>query len=269
MYSEVHLQELYQACCTTDNLWHGSDIFGIEQFVIEGITLSPFKRSITKRIRLGQLAEQFIFNQIETNANYSLIAENIQIKTEQRTLGELDALVREKNSLVHLEIVYKFYVYDPDYGSSELEHWIGPNRKDSLIEKLNKLLDKQLPLLYDEPSSSVLDTLGIKVDAIKQNVLFKAQLFVPYQTEVTFEKLNSECVYGFYIREKQLDQFSNYEFYIPIKYNWLLQPNNDVVWINFNEFNTIVKAILSENQSPLFWMRSLDGLLQKAFLVWW
>jgi len=54
----------------------------------------------------------------------------------------------ENNKPIHLEIIYKFYLYDPSIGLTQLDHWIGPNRRDSLVKKLTKLKQKQLPLLY-------------------------------------------------------------------------------------------------------------------------
>ena len=78
-----------------------------------------------------------------------ILAENVQIQNEKTTVGEIDCILTTAKKPVHLEIIYKFYLYDKSVGTNELEHWIGPNRRDSLVSKLNKLKDKQLPLLYN------------------------------------------------------------------------------------------------------------------------
>src|SRR5690606_23106204 len=119
----------------------------------------------------------------------------------KRTIGELDALLMTEIGPVHLEIVYKFYLYDPDEGQTELSHWIGPNRKDNLLQKLKKLKEKQFSLLYHSKTQPLLDNLGLILDEIKQQVLFKAQLFLPlgHQNTVFFQ-LNPACVKGFYLK---------------------------------------------------------------------
>jgi len=62
-------------------------------------------------------------------------------------VGELDCLILRDKKPIHLEVIYKFYLYDASVGDTEIAHFIGPNRKDSLIEKLTKLQEKQLPIL--------------------------------------------------------------------------------------------------------------------------
>ena len=52
------------------------------------------------------------------------------------------------NQLIHLEVSYKFYLYDENLGKLESEKWIGPNKRDSLVQKTAKLKSKQLPILF-------------------------------------------------------------------------------------------------------------------------
>ena len=269
MYSESHLQELYKAYSGTNSLWRGPNVLGIQQLELDISANSDFKRTITKRIRLGQLVEQFVFNQIETSSQYTLLAENIQIKDNQRTLGELDGILQLKNQLIHLEIVYKFYVYDPKLGDSEIERWIGPNRKDSLIEKLNKLKDRQFPLLRNDLSRNALKDHGINSTQCEQRVLFKAQLFLPYQKDILFDKINPDCVCGCFIHLDQMILFKDHLFYIPSKHDWLLDPKDGVTWISFSEFKSEVQSYMERQQSPLFWKKSPNNSLEKIFLVWW
>ena len=62
--------------------------------------------------RLGKLVEQFVFAQLNVHPNIHKVIQNIQIIENKITLGELDCLFQYLNEYVHLEIVYKFYVYD-------------------------------------------------------------------------------------------------------------------------------------------------------------
>lgn len=264
-----HLQILYQAYCNTYPLWKNADIKSLKQLDLPHDSKDFFLRKPDKQLRLGQLAEQFVFNQIEVCTTAKILAENIQVQKEKRTLGELDTLLLLDNIPIHLEIVYKFYLYDATLGALEIECWIGPNRKDSLVEKLNKLEQKQLPLLFSEHCKHALKQLELDHHDFKQQVLFKAQLFVPYQQQVRFEILNVDCICGFYINTSQLELFKTYQFYIPIKLDWFLAPNKSVDWLNFSKFKTTTKSFTDGNKSPLFWMKSNTGILSKAFLVWW
>ena len=264
-----HLERLYRACCKTPLLWKEKKVYELPQFDAPLETTSYFLRTINRQLRLGQLAEQFVFNQIEQLEDITLLAENIQIQKDKQTLGELDALLIKSNQPIHLEIVYKFYVYDEALGTTEIDHWIGPNRKDSLIEKLNKLSNKQLPLLYANHCQHTLTKLELDHFNFDQQVLFKAQLFVPYDKIVNFKDLNKNCLYGFYIHRNQLEQFHDCLFYIPPKLDWLLDPDYHVEWLDYRSFIKASDMYLRNKQSPLFWRKTKTNALDKGFLVWW
>jgi hypothetical protein len=267
--SPQHLQELYQAYCTTHLLWKRADVNNLRQFEIPRDYNLFFLRKLERRLRLGQLAEQFVYNQLDTCETTNILAENIQIQKDKRTLGELDTLLVIDNEPVHLEIVYKFYVYDETLGGTEIERWIGPNQKDSLVEKLTKLKEKQLPLLYSQDCTLALKQLELSNHNFEQQILFKAQLFVPYQKHVNFKILNADCVCGFYINTTQIEIFKNHQFYIPTKLDWFLAPHEAVNWLEYLNFRSASYTFLDNNQSPLFWMKSEGGDLVKVFLVWW
>nr|WP_321243344.1 DUF1853 family protein [uncultured Psychroserpens sp.] len=267
--SQEHLQALYQAYCKTHLLWKRANVNNLEQLEIPSDYGLVFLRKLERRLRLGQLAEQFVFNQLETCETITLMAENIQIQKSKQTLGELDTLLIVDHQPIHLEIVYKFYVYDETLGGTEIERWIGPNRKDSLLEKLTKLQDKQLPLLYSQDCKHTLNQLNLDDYGFEQRVLFKAQLFVPYQKQADFKHINEACVYGFYINTAQLENFKDCQFYIPSKLDWFLEPYETVDWLEYSNFRSETQSFLDNNQSPLFWTKNVVGELSKAFLVWW
>jgi len=268
MKDPTHLQALYAGFCDTPLLWKNAAVHNLEQLHVTAYA-PQFLRNVERRLRLGQLAERFVFNQLDTDPHFKILAENVQIQDQKRTVGELDALILEQSQATHLELVYKFYLYDERLGNSETQRWIGPNRRDSLEEKLNKLELKQLPLLYSAHCRPILEALQLNLEHIKQKVLFKAQLFTPYQNEVPFENLNRHCVSGFYMRPNQLQPFLNAKFYIPKKMDWFLKPHSFVEWQNFEAFSKAVPSFLAQQKSPLFWLKKRNGELLKCFLVWW
>lgn len=263
------LQYLYQGYLKTPLLWNSNKIHGLHQIQFNYNLTSVFNRSIIKQLRLGQLAEQFVFNELDQVENCNILVENIQIQKEKQTLGELDALIELNNDRIHLEIVYKFYLYDETLGNTEVDRWIGPNRNDSLIEKINKLKNKQLPLLHLPECNSILKPLNLNAKDFLQRVLFKAQLFIPYKKSVVFKQLNKDCVCGFYINKQQLEDFTDSMFYMPSKLDWLLDVNPFVDWLDFEAFRSQFDTFLKQKRSPLIWIKTPDSNVTKCFLVWW
>lgn len=264
---EIQLQ--YEGYYNTPLLWHGS-LKELSQLELPQLTINSFQGSLSDTIVLGKRVERFVSHELQQHEDISVLAENIQIHKDKITIGEIDAIITRSNSPVHLEIVYKFYLYDPKYGTSELEHWIGPNRKDLLVEKLKKLKDKQLPLLYKNETEPFLKNLHLTSDKIDQLVYFKAQLYIPLSlTKRTFDFINPDCIVGFYISYKDIDIFSSCKFYIPSKRNWLTTPYTSTTWLSFEDFKKLVLEMIEQKRSPLCWLKKPNGELLRFFIVWW
>jgi len=260
----------YQGYLKTPILWEGDLNIGLVQLILNTGNLSCFNEEFSPNLRLGKRVERFVSHELKQDSSILIIAENIQIHNNKITLGELDCLFEQNKNLIHVEVVYKFYLYDISAGSSELEHWIGPNRKDSLSEKITKLKEKQLPIIHHPETQKYLRTLPINRHEIIQKVYFKAQLFVPISMlNSNFFLINNQCVSGFYISIGQLDNFSDCEFIIPSKIDWLVSPYLDVNWLVYKDFKTKITSVLQQKNSPLCWLKNKNGKLQKFFMVWW
>ncbi|WP_303318838.1 DUF1853 family protein [Flavivirga abyssicola] len=263
------IQKRYEGFLSTPFLWKGDILSNLNSFKITSKS-DKIDINIDEKLRLGKYVERFVSFELEQHNNISILAENIQIQDNKITLGELDCLLLKNNKPIHLEIVYKFYVYDASIGKTEIEHFIDPNRKDSLKEKITKLEDKQLPLLHSNTCKNYLKTLNLKSEDISQQVYFKAQLFFPFSNQdIQLKTLNNDCIVGFYINKNQLNQFNDCKFYIPKKKDWLIVPHTNVKWLNVNEFKVAVKAYFEQQFSPLCWVKLKNGILKKIFLVWW
>jgi len=263
------IQQHFNGFLQTPSLWKNNAVYDLQQFNIELKSLQ-INTQINSNLRLGKYIERFVSYQLQQENSIQLLAENIQINKDKATLGELDCLLIKDKTPIHLEIVYKFYLYDASIGKTEIEHFIGPNRKDSLIEKLNKLKHKQLPLLYSSECKTYLESLNLNVSEFEQQVYFKAQLFIPFaKREMQLETLTQNCINGFYINQQELQQFSDCKFYMPSKKDWLTKPHRHVDWLNFSDFKTTVNTFLELQFSPLIWIKYPNGMVKKAFLVWW
>lgn len=259
----------YLGFLNTPALWMDATDFGIQQIALNPKVLN-FNTAIDPKLRLGKLVERFVSYQLDHDESCSILTENIQIQDGKLTLGELDCLMKENDQPIHLEIVYKFYLYDETVGPSEIDNWIGPNRKDSLTQKINKLKAKQLPLLYHNLTKPLLQRLDLQAEEIQQRVCFKAQLFVPWQNQnQTFKSINNSCIKGFYIKQNELEQFAACQFYLPKKSDWLMDAQIETSWLSFKEFITQLHPILKEERSPLCWIKKPNGEMQKCFIVWW
>mgnify|MGYP001162030241 FL=1 len=268
MENKVALQ--YKGFIETPNLWHGSAVLNLFQFDINPHNYQLSKSENFNEIRLGKRVEQFFCFQINKLPESSLIANNLQIKNKKITIGEIDALLTKHELLFHVEIIYKFYLYDSKIKTvNDLYKWIGPNRKDTLIDKLNKLKNKQLPLLHSENCKSSLSHLDLKIQDIKQSVCFKAQLFTPYKSKISdIAPLNKSCIFGFYISYSKINQLKDYQFHIPKKIDWLVSPHNYVSWMCFSEAAKALEIFITEKQSPMVWLKE-DSKLQKCFITFW
>lgn len=263
------IQKRYEGFLQTYCLWKDSAVLGLQQFEIESKSLT-ITIDLDEKLRLGKYVERFVSHQLNTENDISVLCENVQIQQNKRTLGELDCILQRKNTTIHLEVIYKFYLFDETVGNTEIEHFIGPNRKDALVEKLTKLKEKQLPLLYSDACSEYLNSINLNHNAIEQQVYFKAQLFVPYHRKnKTLSFLNTDCIVGFYINQKELHQFLDCKFHIPIKKDWLVIPHQNIDWLNFYQFKEKAQEYMNRKFSLLCWMKKPNGEILKFFLVWW
>lgn len=265
-----NLQRQYQGYLNTPLLWENKAVLGLEQLKLPEPYTIDLNERIEDNVRLGKRVERFVHSELNQHENIEILLENTQIKQEKITIGEIDCILKQNDMPIHLEIIYKFYLYDPQMGSTEIEHWIGPNRKDSLEQKLNKLKEKQLPLIYKFQAKKVLDGIHVKPEDIIQRVCFKAQLFTPYQEDKDpFDRLNKSCLRGFYINYANLDQISQCQFYIPTKADWLIEVHKQVNWISILQFKETISPQIHEKRAPLCWIKYPNGVTSKFFVVWW
>jgi uncharacterized protein len=154
----------------------------------------------------------------------------------------------------------------------ELERWIGPNRKDTLLRKLVKLEQKQLPLLYREETTNALETLGVKTKTVLQEVSFLAHLFIPRNFKQNiFPHINNNGIAGTWIHleEFTLENYRSNEYYIPIKQNWPIDPKWNETWFSYEEIISEVEKTIGNERSPLIWMHTTSGNFERFFIVWW
>lgn len=99
---------------------------------------------VEHKLPLGKYAERLLLHYFIHSDTIQLLANNIQLNENQKTIGELDFILQKNSELLHIEVALKFFI--ERFGKTE-EDLIGPNGKDTWINKKQKLLQQQLPIL--------------------------------------------------------------------------------------------------------------------------
>ncbi|PUA18526.1 DUF1853 family protein [Glaciimonas sp. PCH181] len=125
--------------------------------------------------RLGLYAEKlmaFYFQQ-----HHLLVAHGLQVRTDKgSTLGEFDFLLQQAAGLVHWEFATKFYLLEMRGAEPVADDFVGPNLSDSLGQKINKILHRQLILGQHPVAQSYLNA-----PVVSARALVKGWLFYPDQ----------------------------------------------------------------------------------------
>ncbi|WP_196887896.1 DUF1853 family protein [Aureivirga sp. CE67] len=271
MLSSKHIQKLYEGYLKTSIIDFSNYQIPFQQFLLENKKTTQFDASLHTEVnRLGKLVERFVLHQLKNEQEgVEVLVENIQINKDKITLGEIDCILEKDQKPFHVEIAYKFYLYDPENSENEIENWIGPNRRDSLILKLQKMEEKQFPLLYKEETRKQLEYLNIDFEKLEQQVIFKGQLYLPANQELDLKLLKNNKIEGYYYRLEELENYQDAKFYLPKKIDWLLEPHTNVAWLNFEEFEEKINEFHQEKSAPLCWIKTKNSEIHKIFAVWW
>ena len=225
---------------------------------------------IPTNIRLGHLVERIVSEMIKASKNYSLLAENIQLMDDKITIGELDFLIQEKFSqqITHVELAYKFYLFDPSISRDPFQNWIGPNRNDSLSKKINKLKAKQFPLLHHPKT---LDQLSnIHLGKIDQALCMLVSLYVPIDYKQITDPAYTKAIKGHYMDHTTFTRMDHSDklFCAPNKKDWGISPSDNKDWIDFNEIRMPIQRCMDKKQAPLVWQKQND-VFSEFFVTWW
>lgn len=196
-------------------------------------------RGPEKDRRLGREFENRVAAAVQASPGLELVARNLQIFDNHRTLGELDMLVRDKarDVLMHWEITVKFYLgLTPD-------HWPGPNPADSLGQRAKRLLEHQFPMLHNTVCQQLLQSRGWSVQ--EQYLFSRGRLFYPAGQHWPAPKhSHAPHLHGQWWTEQQLTRQPHH--WQPLeKSEWLQPPSmsdNQHNWLASNQMIDYVEA---------------------------
>lgn len=176
--------------------------------------------------RLGRYFETLVHHALSASHQFERIEQNVILKEDKRTLGELDFLLFPKQdrdgitqAAIHLEVAIKFYLFDHrlDHSLEFTERLVGLDARDTLARKLKRLTEHQLQLLDKFPEHLA----ELELTAAPQHwLLIKGMLFfhLAHPTPELHSPLNSDCLKGWWITAEEIaslqthfDQFSVHE----------------------------------------------------------
>ena len=153
---------------------------------------------LSAQMRLGHYAEWLMQQWLGQCSQVTAVVHNVTIYQQRRSLGELDLVYRDTQGCWHhLELAIKYYLFDPAV-EGELSCFVGPNRKDTLARKLDKLIDHQLPIALSDEGRETLAGLGIEQLA-SQQLWLTGRLFYPAKLiDKQFNTLNPTHLRGWW-----------------------------------------------------------------------
>lgn len=151
-----------------------------------------------KPARLGLTFELAVRALLHASEGLQLVAHNVPLRQNGRTLGELDMLVRDHHDgrLWHWELTLKFYL---GYG----DHWLGPNNRDTLARKSDHLFQRQLPRSTTAQAQQILAEQGLTVCG--RALLTRGRLFQRAHKPTGY-RLNRQHETGWWCRSHSLEQ---------------------------------------------------------------
>jgi hypothetical protein len=117
--------------------------------------------------RLGLYFESLWQFFLKADPLVELVAHNLPVRANGRTLGEFDCLYycHERERHVHLELAVKYFLGIDESSHTDSRHWQlwwGPNTADRLDLKVSHLMEKQIQLGQGEEATAILCDLGIE-----------------------------------------------------------------------------------------------------------
>lgn len=266
------VKELLHGFSATPPLWKNLQ-FGLQQFEFPDVEQSRADPiDLPTNLRLGHQMEHVFKHLISNSEEYEVILSNLLIEEGRTRIGELDFVLKDlkKEKYLHVELAYKFYIINPEI-SEPIYRLMGPNKRDMFHTKLDKLKEKQFPLLHHDSLLPYWETHAINPTEIEQQCCFKAQLFEPFGEKSSIRPLNTDCYTGRWIRFDDFNstEFKNSEYYIPRKLEWVLAPHSNVNWLNHFETQMEVNLRMVKKNAPMIWMKKPSGEIEKLFVVWW
>jgi hypothetical protein len=173
--------------------------------------------------RVGPYFESIVELWLHLLDGWDVLATNLTVFKERQTLGAFDLIVRGPDGEIeHWELAIKFYLGVSNIG--DWNDWLGPNQRDRLQKKMNRMMHHQLPLSSRPEGVEALRLAGIPPIQQKRALVLGA-FFTEWETgdgapEGAFQKAQ-----GRWVERGSLPQLlaghSGSRWFKRVKPNWL------------------------------------------------
>lgn len=213
------------------------------------------------KLPLGKYAEKLLQIFFEQHPSFQLLAHNIQLVKDKETVGEIDFLLHDlKNEKhIHLEFALKFYLKTRCKGK---EIFIGPNVKDTLGRKCQKLINSQSQLLN---SHADLLSADLQNTIFHPKIWMKGVRFYPYQAN---ENYTHSQAWWLNIKNIELLDQSGFTFEcIKQKKDWIF-PYFKAIAIDFETLKLETEKYFTQKRNALMLVRKKgEEVLDRGFIM--
>ncbi|GLQ71895.1 hypothetical protein GCM10007932_12550 [Vibrio penaeicida] len=213
---------------------------------------SPFSQNIPVSMngysgnqRLGFVYQYACRCLFQANSQYRLLEEEIQLQQDGRTLGAIDFILEnhDNQTIEHWEVAIKFYLLHNTL-------WYGPNAKDRLDLKLDRMLSHQLKM----SSSKAFKTQFPEWENISEHLLMQGRLYTnPFDDEAIPKscleyQIEQSRIKGYWCYDSQKHLITD-KLYVLDKKDWVTGRNKDSVLFS-GEVNKFVHC---QSESGQYW----------------
>jgi hypothetical protein len=188
-------------------------------------------RSSTRR--LGLYYERLWHFAIQHAPGVEMLATNLPIRGEGRTLGELDMLLRDRQGVHHIELAIKLYLGPQGASGADPANWLGPGSQDRLDLKLAHLDQHQLPMSSRPESTAILAARG--VETFSASLWLGGYLFYPWPGVAASPRgVNPEHLSGHWLHQKDWPAYAAHSpegrWQLLPRPSWLAPARCDEAW---------------------------------------
>lgn len=216
--------------------------------------------------RLGSRFEVFWRYWLSVNPRYSLLHANLPVRSDGRTLGEFDLIVRDHRSgkTLHWELAVKFYLGAGD--TRRPSNWWGPHKRDRLDIKTQRLLLHQTRLSGHPAAQRMLAEQRLHID--ETWVLMKGRLFYRRAgTDGPPADAHPQHQRGFWVPAGELDRLAGGTWRVLEKQQWLA-PVVDPAGTGMSKAELIERLRHRPERYPICVAASVDGVeRERGFIV--
>ena len=204
----------------------------------------PEIQSFERSVRLGFVYQDLCRQLFIQHPDYQIVAEEVQLQSGKTTIGAIDFLLQHHQPIEHWEVALKFYLLQGG-------KWYGPDSRDRLDKKLQRMLEHQLRMSETEAFAERFPD----VTEVIPKLLMQGRLYLnPFTTEPVPEQscgyaLNPKSINGYWCYQHQAHRIGE-TLYKLAKPDWLTGSSDpDNILRNFPDY-----AVHCQSESGQFWM---------------